>query len=133
MYLEKNKIFFLATILDFSARHQLCQGMLAVSETRDHAEHLVYDTSCSTGWSRLPLEIVAFLAQSAYQKFTLIPYHKISKNLKLKSKIFYETGPRAIGLLCILLSCVSFFFFLNPYSSENYCIFFNYLHTFKSS
>ena len=40
IYLEKNKIFFLATILDFSARHQLCQFMPAVSETTDYAEHL---------------------------------------------------------------------------------------------
>ena len=43
IYLEKNKIFFLATILDafldFSARHQLCQFMPAVSETTDYAEH----------------------------------------------------------------------------------------------
>ena len=37
------KIFFLATILDafldFSARHQLCQFMPAVSETTDYAEY----------------------------------------------------------------------------------------------
>ena len=36
-----------AVILDFSVYNQLLyQFMLAVSDTTDHAEHLVYDTSC---------------------------------------------------------------------------------------
>ena len=33
------------------------------------------------------------LSFSLSEKFTLIPFHKISKNLKLKAKIFHETGP----------------------------------------
>ena len=51
--LKKKKKVFLATILnailDFSARHQLCQFMPAVSETTDYGEHLVYGMYCSMG------------------------------------------------------------------------------------
>ena len=48
-YILKNRIFFLVTILDLSARHQLCHFMPTVLETTDHAEPnvLVNDTSCS--------------------------------------------------------------------------------------
>ena len=55
IYLEKNKIFFLATILDaildFSARHQLFQFMPAVSETKDYAEHFgIWHVLFYGGW-----------------------------------------------------------------------------------
>ena len=53
-------------ILDFSARHQLCQFMPAVSETTDYAEHfgIWHVLFYGGGGSRLPLEIVAFSAHS---------------------------------------------------------------------
>ena len=56
----------LAAILDFSARHHLCQFMPAVSETTDNREHFdIYDTGVGGGGggrgagSGLPLERVA--------------------------------------------------------------------------
>ena len=40
----------LDAILDFSARHQVCQFMPAVSETTNITEHFGTNTSSSTGW-----------------------------------------------------------------------------------
>ena len=55
----------LVAILDFSARHHLCQFMPAVSETTDNREHfdiwhiLLYGGGGGGGGSGLPLERVA--------------------------------------------------------------------------
>ena len=61
--MEKKNIFLatiLDAVLDFSARHRLCQFMPAVSETIERAKKL----GEGVAGSGLPLEIVAFLAHS---------------------------------------------------------------------
>ena len=47
---------------------------------------LVYDTSCSTGGSRLPLEIVAFLANSHPTMIDMINYHGLEQMVHFPSR-----------------------------------------------
>ena len=93
--LEKNKIFFLATILDaildFSARHQLCQFMPQFQKLQTMPNSFVYDTSCSTGGggggSGLPLEIVAFLAHSHPTKSSVLLRERSRRSYAVSAQV----------------------------------------------